>query len=415
MSSSPIQERGRSRHRSFSQRSSSIAIHETFIPAPTRFKAFRKDEAQIATIQNRKVREFYEHQNEMVDLFLEVDHIIESLERGENPLECVTQEFEDEESGIANGSSQPLLGKPNLRKSHSSKIVHLAINLSMLANVVLFVTKIVTAYVSNSISILASAFETLLDLLSNAIIWYTIRVIKHEDYYGYPIGKSRMEPLGIVVFAVITTTSFTQVLITSAERLMDPENSAEIVDLSFASISVLLANIVIKTALWLWCRSIRGSSSVQALAQDHENDVIFNIAATICPMVGIWTKLGWIDPVGGIFLSIYIIYEWMAVLLDNIRRLSGRAATVDDVKQITYMAYRFSHQIQAIETVRAYYVGDKLFVEIDIVMPPDMLVHIAHDIAEALQDALELMENVERAFVHVDYNTTHTHEHSQAF
>lgn len=219
-----------------------------------------------------------------------------------------------------------------------------------------------------------------------------------------------MEPLGIVIFAVITTTSFTQVLITSAERLMDPENSSEVIDLSFASIAVLVANIVIKAILWLWCRSIRGSSSVQALAQDHENDVVFNIAATICPLVGIWTKLGWIDPVGGILLSVYIIYEWMAVLLDNIRRLSGRAATIDDIKQLTYMAYRFSSQIQAIETVRAYYVGDKLFVEVDIVMPPDMLVHIAHDIAEALQDALELMENVERAFVHIDYNTTHTHE-----
>lgn len=219
-----------------------------------------------------------------------------------------------------------------------------------------------------------------------------------------------MEPLGIVIFAVITTTSFTQVLITSVERLMDPENSAEVIDLSFTAIAVLVGNILIKAALWLWCRSVKGSSSVQALAQDHENDVVFNIAATICPLVGLWLHQGWIDPVGGILLSLYIIYEWMAVLLDNIRRLSGRAATVDDIKQLTYMAYRFSHQIQAIETVRAYYVGDKLFVEIDIVMPPDMLVHVAHDIAEALQDALETLEHVERAFVHVDYNTTHTHE-----
>jgi len=370
---------------------------------------------QISGLKNRKVREFYEHQNEMIDKFLEVDHIVESLEKGENPLENIPEGSQDEESGIANGSSQPLLAKPNMRKSASDTVIHLAINLSMLANVVLFVTKVILAYVSNSMSILASAFETLLDLLSNAIIWYTIRVIKRQDYYGYPIGKSRMEPLGIVIFAVITTTSFTQVLVASVQRLMDPENSAEVIDLSFTAMAVLLANIIIKAALWLWCRSVKGSSSVQALAQDHENDVVFNIAATICPLIGIWTHLGWVDPVGGILLSLYIIYEWMAVLLDNIRRLSGRAATIDDLKQITYMAYRFSHQIQAIETVRAYYVGDKLFVEVDIVMPPHMLVHVAHDIAESLQDALELMENVERAFVHVDYNTTHTHEHSQAF
>jgi hypothetical protein len=135
---------------------------------------------------------FQKHQNEMVDRFLEVDHIVESLERGENPLEIGNGgEIHDEESGIANGSSQPLLGKSvGVRsKTPSPTIIHLAINLSMLANIVLFVTKVILAYFSNSISILASAFETLLDLLSNAIIWYTIRVIKHQDYYGYPIGK----------------------------------------------------------------------------------------------------------------------------------------------------------------------------------------------------------------------------------
>lgn len=135
---------------------------------------------------------FQKHQNEMVDRFLEVDYIVEALERGENPMQTVNEtENNDEESGIANGSNQPLLGKSGgLRsKTASPTIVHLAINLSMVANIVLFVTKVVLAYFSNSISILASAFETLLDLLSNAIIWYTIRVIKHQDYYGYPIGK----------------------------------------------------------------------------------------------------------------------------------------------------------------------------------------------------------------------------------
>jgi hypothetical protein len=125
----------------------------------------------------------------MIDRFLEVDHIIEALERGENPLEIGYLENIDEENELANGSSRPLLAKSGRSRSASATLVHLAINLSMVANIVLFVTKVLLAYVSNSISILASAFETLLDLLSNAIIWYTIRVIKHEDYYGYPVGK----------------------------------------------------------------------------------------------------------------------------------------------------------------------------------------------------------------------------------
>lgn len=95
-----------------------------------------------------------------------------------------------------------------------------------------------------------------------------------------------MEPLGIIVFAVITATSFTQVLISSVERLADPTSGSEALDLSPLSITVLIANIVVKAALWAWCSSIKGSSSVQALAQDHENDVVFNVVSTVFAIIG---------------------------------------------------------------------------------------------------------------------------------
>jgi divalent metal cation (Fe/Co/Zn/Cd) transporter len=75
------------------------------------------------------------------------------------------------------------------------------------------------------------------------------------------------------------------------------------------------------------------------------------------------------------------------------------------------MAYRFSKKITAVDTVRAYYIGDRLLVEIDIVLPPDCPLREAHDVGEALQNALESMENVERAFVHLDYSSEHAIEH----
>jgi divalent metal cation (Fe/Co/Zn/Cd) transporter len=123
-----------------------------------------------------------------------------------------------------------------------------------------------------------------------------------------------MEPLGIIVFAVVITTSFSQVLVESIQRLTSGETT-EPIDLGPMAISLLVANIVIKGALWLWCTTIKGSSSVQALAQDHENDVVFNIASTIFPVIAVWADYSWLDPLGAIFLSLYIIYEWVIVLL----------------------------------------------------------------------------------------------------
>lgn len=32
-------------------------------------------------------------------------------------------------------------------------------------------------------------------------------------------------------------------------------------------------------------------------------------------LLAVWANLPWLDPVGAILLSVYIIYEWMVVLL----------------------------------------------------------------------------------------------------
>ena len=65
----------------------------------------------------------------------------------------------------------------------------------------------------------------------------------------------------------------------------------------------------------------------------------------------------------------------------------------------------------AIDTVRAFHLSFGFLVEVDIVLPEDMLLHEAHDIGEALQIKLEALPDVERAFVHLDYEVTHAPEH----
>lgn len=66
-----------------------------------------------------------------------------------------------------------------------------------------------------------------------------------------------------------------------------------------------------------------------------------------------------------------------------------------------------SPKISHIDTVRAYYSGPRIIVEVDIVMNPDESLRATHDVAEELQSKLESLPDVERAYVHVDYETSH--------
>lgn len=63
------------------------------------------------------------------------------------------------------------------------------------------------------------------------------------------------------------------------------------------------------------------------------------------------------------------------------------------------------------DIVRAYHFGNNYLVELEVILPEQMCVREAHDISLALQDKVEALDCVERAFVHVDYAPRDYDEH----
>lgn len=59
---------------------------------------------------------------------------------------------------------------------------------------------------SRSLSIAASTLDSLLDLLAGLVLWLTRIAMRDKDPYKYPIGKLRVQPVGIIVFACIMAT-----------------------------------------------------------------------------------------------------------------------------------------------------------------------------------------------------------------
>lgn len=75
-----------------------------------------------------------------------------------------------------------------------------AINLSNIVNLILFVTKVVASVESLSMAVIASTLDSLLDLLSGFILWFTAYAMKKPNKYNYPIGKKRMQPVVRTLF-----------------------------------------------------------------------------------------------------------------------------------------------------------------------------------------------------------------------
>jgi len=108
-----------------------------------------------------------------------------------------------------------------------------------------------------------------------------------------------------------------------------------------------------------------------------------------------------------------VIHNWLQTVSTHIRNLTGAAATADERNVLLYLTMRFAKTIRKIQGLQAYHAGDKLNVEVDVVLDGNMALRDSHDLGESLQYVLESVPIVDRAFVHLDYASYNLPTHMQ--
>jgi len=177
---------------------------------------------------------------------------------------------------------------------------------------------------------------------------------------------------------------------------------------------VMAVTIVSKAVLYVWCKWIfdrTGNLTVEAAAQDNMNDVISNaaaLAAALLTQVKRWLWLS--DPIGAVLISGYIIYSWAKTGQEQIDLLIGRSAEPEFLDVVREMAE--THDPAAsLDMVRAYHFGQCFLVEVELVMAEDTALRESHDCGIHLQHKIEALEQVERCFVHIDYQHRDVDDH----
>jgi hypothetical protein len=138
---------------------------------------------------------------------------------------CYGAAIDDDDEDVETGRSKPEI--PWLEDDvvdSDAPIVTLAIYVNFAANLILLAGKFAVIISVPSVSVLASLVDALLDFLSTVIVWITTWLIRKQDQYRYPVGRRRLEPLGVLVFSVIMITSFVQVALEAIQRLASPDH-----------------------------------------------------------------------------------------------------------------------------------------------------------------------------------------------
>lgn len=256
---------------------------------------------------------------------------------------------------------------------------------------------------TKSLAVLASLVDTTIDLLAQGVLLISNKLAESGALdEEYPAGIARMEPMGVVICAVLMVLSALWVIYDAVVALTeDPE-------LEFtAAAQVMLAVVVVaKVVVWRIADSEykrSGNVSLEALALDNFNDILSNaLALVFASLTMVSHATWWLDPVGGILISLYIIRSWVLVGLEKVGMLLGKRA--DDEFLDSVKALASSHDAQAeLANVRAYHFGPKLIVEIGLIMDSMTTLQVCHDVVTSLQDQVERLEDCERCFVHIDH------------
>ncbi|BFZ23150.1 hypothetical protein BsWGS_26189 [Bradybaena similaris] len=293
--------------------------------------------------------------------------------------------------------------------------------ISFAVNLALLVAKAVAVGLSNSLSIISSLVDSVVDLISGVIIWWTTHAIKNSNIYVYPIGRSRLEPVAIIILSVVMSLASLEVLLSSIRKMIVFSSDLDsIAVFELPTILIAASTVVIKFTLavsfYLLVKKKRLQvSAVDALIQDHRNDTLSNTVAIICGYLGsqqfadrVHTKkVAYIDPMGAIIIALYIIISWFQTGCEHVRKVTGYTAEPSFLSRVTWIALNHSPRILCIDTVRAFHFGAKFLVEVDIVLGEETILSESHDIGESLQQKLEKLPEVERAFVHVDFDSVH--------
>ncbi|KAI0307636.1 CDF-like metal transporter, partial [Multifurca ochricompacta] len=346
---------------------------------PFNFGHGLKTDAEIAELRNRRrgkrLANYHRRQNTLIASLLK-------------PMEEHTEDARNEED-------------------LSRLPVKSAVYASLAANVALAVLQLYAAISSSSLSLLATGIDSVFDVGSNFVLFYLHRKSSKMDINKWPVGGARLETIGNVIYGILSMGSVNLVVIIESARDLITHGSKLLNEFHIPSIVAVGAALGVKFILFLYCYSLRSrSSQVGMLWEDHRNDLFINSFGLLMSAGG--SKLAWyLDPMGAIIIALGVIAAWTRTIYAQFELLAGKSAPHDFLQLIIYKAMTFSDEIEKIDTVRAYHSGPDYFVEVDVVMDANTPLWKAHDISQQLQDKIEVLPNVGRAFVHVDHEATH--------
>lgn len=269
----------------------------------------------------------------------------------------------------------------------------------IICNTFLFAIKITAGIMSNSLAIISDAVNSLTDIISSVIIFFAVKTSSKQADEGHPFGHHRAEPIAGLIVAIFAGILGFEIMHTSVFKLMETHVHV----IGTPAIVTLLISIGMKWIMSTHFKKVSrkiNSPALMASSIDSRNDVYISTTALVGVICGLY-GYAQMDDIAAILISFWIIYSGYKIGVQNIDYLMGRQPESSIMEEIKNKAAAVLGVI-GIHDVRAHYVGNYIHVEIHVSVNQHLTMTQAHDIGKNVQRAVESIESIHKAFVHID-------------
>lgn len=267
-------------------------------------------------------------------------------------------------------------------------------------NILLFVGKLFAGIVSGSISITADAFNNLSDAGSSVISIVGFKLASQKPDRQHPYGHGRIEYVsGLIISGLILLMGF-ELAINSVKKLFTPDGTT----FSILILIILAVSILTKCYMAYYNFNIGkkiDSATVKAVATDSLSDCIATSIVLISMLVEHFFNLN-VDGIGGIIVSIFILFSGFEAAKDTINPLLGGEPDEELVNAITERVLNFDEKIIGIHDLMVHDYGPgRKFVSLHAEVPANENILAIHDIIDVLEVTLQLELDC-MATIHMD-------------
>ncbi len=264
---------------------------------------------------------------------------------------------------------------------------------------VLIIIKLTIGILSGSVAVLASAIDSVLDLIISAFNYFAINKSEQPANKTFNYGKGKIEALAAVIEGTIITMSGLFILYHSIKKAYVGEETT----LLGSSILVMAISLVITIALVIFLNYVAKKTNNMVIKSDalhYKTDVLSNGAILISLVLIFFTDFHLIDAIMGVIISIYIIFSAYEIIKEGVFILLDGSLDKEIVEEIKSIIEN-ENQISNYHYLKTRKSANTNFVDVHLVFNEGISLLKAHSIGDRIEDKIILINEKEEWVINV--------------